>query len=116
LRIPREPPIPRFFCLNFGPGRNAGELEFAWLSKSAAKAVVRIAKASDRTGVVDSSSYVYRVGDPQLGAASTGPMTLEAATKRLGWRGRFVVAAERRLSDGRLSRALSAVYYPTGGA
>ena len=138
-------------CLNLSPGGNATELDFAWFSGSAAKAVVQVAKASDMTGgdfpaakarsffgsqaeveatqfnttdasaptgayanrvvatgLAGSSSYVYRVGDgeewsgaygfatrnersfgflvvgdPQLGAASTGPKTLDSDTAGL---------------------------------
>jgi 3',5'-cyclic AMP phosphodiesterase CpdA len=140
-----------FFDLNIAPGKSGADLGFAWLSTSAGKAAVQIAKAAYRTGsafpaaqaktftgtqgqvsatlfngddasaatgqfankvtvtgLADSTSYVYRVGDgrewsdtfafatqdeksfgffivgdPQLGAKSTGPKTLDSDTA--GW-------------------------------
>jgi predicted phosphodiesterase len=138
-------------CLNFTLGANGAELNFAWFTQKAGRAVVQVAKASDKTGaafpaakaktfsgkqyavtatlfngddksaatgafsnkvvvtgLVDSTSYVYRVGDgsnwsdayafstrdqrkfsflivgdPQLGSKATGPKTLDADTA--GW-------------------------------
>jgi hypothetical protein len=58
-------------CLNVTPGGSASELDFAWLTQAAGKAVVQVAKAADRAGAAFPAAKARSFSGTQSAVSAT---------------------------------------------